>query len=130
MVNIEDKQYTVQKLNEITGLTTCTEKSDMLSLNYSLHDALSKAFEETQSCFLTIGCSSSSKSPAYTSAIFKKENNYLSFDSHGRSKKGLCTPNGTAVLMQASCLDELVLFIKNLATSLKSTSFEIVPVKC
>lgn len=72
---------------------------------------------------------------AFTSAICQNRSTgkFICFDSHSRSELGLCTPDGTAVIVEVTTQEGLVMYIKELAQSLfgkivcNSVPFEISP---
>lgn len=129
-VEIHGITYTASKLEPIyTGLIG-TDKSESLSLTYSLCDAIDAVFTVARSCFLILGPSSC----AYTSALCRVNEQFVAFDSHCRTARGTCAQSGKAVLLQATSMAGLKVYIKELANSLfthpDSTPFELVPVVC
>ena len=66
----------------------------------TLHSALYSAFTRASSGLITIG--------AKCSAVFKKNDLYVFFDSHSRGKHGLSSSDGTSILIVSSCLDDLI----------------------
>ena len=120
------------RLENYTGLILTKESVDF-SLTLSLTDALSKVFNLSTACFLTIS-RQTVNSTGYTSAITKNvsDNTFCCFDSHSRNREGMCTVNGKSVIVEVSSLTGLATYITELAASLfgsiSETPFELVPV--
>jgi len=130
-ITLRGLTYIVKRLELVyTGLlgTAC---SDMLSLTYSISDAVHKVFKSAKVCFMTLGPPAS----AFTSAICQLDDKFVCFDSHSRDKHGLRCETGKAVIIETTSLASLVSYIKDLATSLfhssaTDTQFEFVSVFC
>ena len=61
----------------------------------SLHNALQSALSNTKSCLFTIG--------AVCSAVFKRNELYMFFDSHSHGKDGLSSVDGISVFWIYIC---------------------------
>ena len=89
----------------------------------SLHVALQSALSSTKSCLLTMG--------AICSAVFKKNDSYMFFDSHSHGKNGLSSVDGRSVLISFSSLDDLVGYMYSFYDSMRidmSLQFDLLPV--
>ena len=63
------------------------------------HCALQSAFTRAPSVLLVIG--------AICSAVSKKNDLYVFFDSHSHGKNGISSSDGSSILMYVSCLEDL-----------------------
>ena len=89
----------------------------------TLHNALHSAFTRASSGLITIG--------AICSAVFKKNDLYLFFDSHSHGKIGLSSCDGASILIAFSCLDDLIAYLYAFYDSLRidtSLQFDFLPV--
>lgn len=130
LVELRGKTYTVSRQEPVyTGLLG-TVSSEISSLTYSLIDAFDEVFRVTKTCFMTLGPPMS----AYTSAVCKVDNNYICLDSHSRTREGVLSITGKAVIIESKSLTSFVSYINDLASSIFSSSaatqFELVPVIC
>ena len=90
----------------------------------TLHESLYNSFWSYQSVMVLIG--------AVCCAVFVKNGMYCLFDSHSHNEYGLSCPEGKAVLMSFSSLDDLVSFMYAMYQSMKidlSDQYEILPVQ-
>ena len=88
----------------------------------SLHCALQSAFVSTSSGLLIIG--------AICSAVVKKDDLYIFFDSHCHGNNGLSSSEGTSVLMSFKSLEDLVTYLYAFYHSLNidmSLQFDLLP---
>ena len=113
--------------NDISSALTDTDVSESLhgTLDYcnsnssspflSLKDAFNELLAVNGQCLFTMGNSV----PCYTTAVMRDENQYYLFDSHSRGDMGLLKPDGAACLTVHQNIDELCIFVRDLAASLK-----------
>ena len=88
----------------------------------SLHCALQSAFVSSASGLLIIG--------AICSAVLKKDDLYIFFDSHCHGKNGLSSSEGTSVLMSFKSLEDLVAYLYAFYHSLNidmTLQFDLLP---
>ena len=88
----------------------------------SLHCALQSAFVSASSGLLIIG--------AICSAVVKKDDLYIFFDSHCHGKNGLSSSEGTSVLLSFNSLDDLVTYLYAFYHSLNidmTLQFDLLP---
>ena len=91
---------------------------------YSLSDALKACLVEIHvGCVFTMGLTN----PSYSSAILKNKSTLHFFDSHSRDEYGMMSPDGKATMTKHNNVESLAKFIKDLASSLKLTSYGAVP---
>ena len=116
---VEIGKFVVEKHPIVSGILVDTHENLGLP---TLHNALHSAFTST-SGLLTIG--------AICSAIFKKKNLYMFFDSHSHGENGLSSADGRSILVSFSCLDDLVsylyVFYDNMRIDM-SLQFDFLPV--
>ena len=93
-------QYFVEKQQIACGYLVNTLEDEALP---TLHCALETAFLKSASVLLIIG--------AICSAISKRNNLYVFFDSHSHGENGLSSSDGTSILMLFSCLEDLVAYL-------------------
>ena len=66
----------------------------------------------------------------YVVALLKSiDNSIYVFDSHARNHYGMPDPNGTAIVMKCTNINELEKYLSSLSLLLNSIYFEIVPVE-
>ena len=90
----------------------------------SLHNALQSALSNSKSCLLTIG--------AVCSAVFKRNELYMFFDSHSHGKDELSSIDGRSVLISFSSLDDLVGYMYAFYDSMRidmGLQFDLLPVR-
>ena len=119
-IEIEKGKFIVDKQPIVSGILV-----DSFDVDHglpSLHCALRSAFVSASSGFLIIG--------AICSAVVKKDDLYIFFDSHCHGKNGLSSCEGTSVLMSFKSLDDLVTYLYAFYDSLKidiSLQFDFLP---
>ena len=89
----------------------------------TLHCALETAFLKSTSVLLIIG--------AVCSAISKRNNFYVFFDSHSHRESGLSSNNGTSILMLFSCLEEFIAYLYSFYESMRidlTVQFDLLPI--
>ena len=99
-VEIKTGQYFVEKQQIRYGYLVNTSDNEALP---TLQCALETAFLKSTSVLLIIG--------AVCSAISKKNNLYVFFDSHSHGENGLASSDGTSILMLFSCLEDLIAYL-------------------
>ena len=117
---IEIGQFAVEKDSVVSGFLVDTQENSGLP---SLHNALQSALSNTKSCLLTIG--------AVCSAVFKRNELYMFFDSHSHGKDGLSSIDGRSVLISFLSLDDLVGYMYAFYDSMKidmSLQFDLLAV--
>ena len=90
----------------------------------SLHCALQSNLSSSRSCLLTIG--------AVCSAVFKRNDLYMFFDSHSHGENGLSSVDGRSILIAFSSLDDLVGYMYAFYDSMRidmSLQFDLLPVR-
>ena len=93
-------QYFVEKQQIACGYLVNTLEDEALP---TLNCALETAFLKSASVLLIIG--------AICSAISKRNNLYVFFDSHSHGENGLSSSDGTSILMLFSCIEDLVAYL-------------------
>ena len=118
---IEIGKIAVEKDPVVSGFLIDTQENSGLP---SLHNALQSALSNTKSCLLTIG--------AVCSAVFKRNELYMFFDSHSHGKDGLSSIDGRSVLISFSSLDNLVGYMYAFYDSMRidmGLQFDLLPVR-
>ena len=118
-IEIEKGKFIVDKQPIISGIFVDSYVDHGLP---SLHCALQSAFVNASSGLLIIG--------AICSAVVKKDDLYIFFDSHSHGKDGLASSEGTSVLMSFKSLDDLVTYLYAFYQSLKidmTLQFDLLP---
>ena len=100
VIEIEKGKFIVDKQPIVSGILVDSYVGHGLP---SLHSALQSAFSTTSSGLLIIG--------AICSAVLRKNDLYIFFDSHSHGKNGLASSEGTSVLMSFKHLDDLVTYL-------------------
>ena len=96
IIEIEKGQFIVGKQPIVSGiLVNDYEEQGLPTLHCALHSVLTRA----PSVLLVIG--------AICSAVSKKNDLYVFFDSHSHGKNGLSSSDGSSILMYFSCLEDL-----------------------
>jgi len=124
-VCMRDNEYKLS-FRESRGGLVAQNCDDNDSLTFCVKSALCSAIEEACTLIVTLGSATGS-----TVAIKKTGNVFVAFDSHSRDETGMCTPDGKAVVIQLSSLNAVLLYIKELASSISSdvhVPFEITAV--
>ena len=112
-------KFTVEKLPIVCGPLVDTQDLGLPTL----HDALQSAFLSISSGLVTIG--------AICSAVFKKNELYIFFDSHCHGENGLSSSDGASCLMTFSSLDDLITYMYAFYDSLKldtGLQFDFLPI--
>ena len=112
-------KFTVEKLPIVCGPLVDTRNLGLPTL----HDALQSAFLSISSGLVTIG--------AICSAVFKKNELYIFFDSHCHGENGLSSSDGASCLMTFSSLDDLITYMYAFYDSLKldtDLQFDFLPI--
>ena len=118
-IEIEKGKFIVDKQPIISGILVDSYVDHGLP---SLHCALQSAFISASSGLLIIG--------AICSAVVKKDDLYIFFDSHSHGKNALASSEGTSVLMSFKSLDDLVTYLYAFYHSLKidmTLQFDLLP---
>ena len=118
-IEIEKGKFIVDKQPIVSGILVDSYVDHGLS---SLHRALQSAFVSASSGLLIIG--------AICSAVVKKDDLYIFFDSHSHGKNALASSEGTSVLMSFKSLDDLVTYLYAFYHSLKidmTLQFDLLP---
>ena len=117
---VEIGKFAVEKHPVVSGILVDIHENLVLP---TLHNALHSASTSTTSGLLTNG--------AICSAIFKKNNLYVFFDSHSHGQNGLSSADGRSVLVSFSCLDDPVSYLYAFYDSMRigmSLQFDFLPV--
>ena len=118
---IEIGKFAVEKDPVVSVFLVDTQENSGLP---SLHNALQSALSNTKSCILTIG--------AVCSAVFKRNELYMFFDSHSHGKDGLSSVDGRSVLISFLSLDDLVGYMYAFYDSMRidmGLQFDLLPVR-
>ena len=118
-IEIEKRKFIVDKQPIVSGILVDSYVDHGLP---SLHCALQSAFVSTSSGLLIIG--------AICSAVVKKDDLYIFFDSHCHGKNGLSSSEGTSVLMSFKSLEDLVTYLYAFYHSLNidmTLQFDLLP---
>ena len=118
---IEIGKFTLEKDLVVSGYLVDTQENSELP---SLHSALQSNLSNSRSCLLTIG--------AVCSAVLKKNDLYMFFDSHSHGENGLSSVDGRSILIAFSSLDDLVGYMYAFYDSLgidMSLQFDLLPVR-
>ena len=119
-VEIKTGQYFVEKQHIRYGYLVNTSDNEALP---TLQCALETAFLKSTSVLLIIG--------AVCSAISKRNNLYLFFDSHSHGENGLASSDGTSILMVFSCLEDLIAYLYAFYESMRidlTVQFDLLPI--
>ena len=119
-VEIKTGQYFVEKQHIRYGYLVNTSDNEALP---TLQCALETAFLKSTSVLLIIG--------AVCSAISKRNNLYVFFDSHSHGKNGLASSDGTSILMLFSCLEDLIAYLYAFYESMRidlTVQFDLLPI--
>ena len=118
---IEIGKFTLEKDLVVSGYLVDTQENSGLP---SLHCALQSNLSSSRSCLLTIG--------AVCSAVFKRNDLYMFFDSHSHGENGLSSVDGRSILIAFSSLDDLVGYMYAFYDSMRidmSLQFDLLPVR-
>ena len=118
-IEIEKGKFIVDKQPIISGILVDSFVDHGLP---SLHCALQSAFISASSGLLIVG--------AICSAVVKKDDLYIFFDSHSHGKNALASSEGTSVLMSFKSLDDLVTYLYAFYHSLNidmTLQFDLLP---
>jgi hypothetical protein len=130
---LHNANYAATKYEAYAGVIGATEYVSSF-LTFTVEDALRSSFAALRSCLLTLGPSNS----AFASALCRSPvgDQFICFDGHSRSALGLLRVHGKAVALHIESIDELVLYIRDLAKSLfrkerfVNIQFELTPIVC
>ena len=120
IVEIKTGQYCVEKQLIRCGTLVNTSEDEALP---TLHCALETAFLKSTSVLLITG--------AICSAISKRNNLYVFFDSHSHEENGLSSSDGTSILMSFSCLEDLIAYLYAFYESMRidlTMQFDLLPI--
>ena len=120
IIEIEKGQFTVEKQPIVSGILVNDYEEQGLP---TLHCALQSAFTRAPSILLVIG--------AVCSAVSKKNDLYVFFDSHSHGKNGFSASDGSSILMNFFCLEDLISYLYALYDSMAidmSLQFDLMPV--
>jgi hypothetical protein len=115
-VNIEDRTLSLD-MKDLRGGVVSQRVDDLNALTFSLASALNMCFDESNTCFLTVG-----HYPSYTIGLEKgNDENYLVSDSHSRDDNGKLIPDGRAVIIKDSSIDMLISYVEDMSKSLSTS---------
>ena len=89
----------------------------------SLHCALETAFTKSTSVLLISG--------AVCSAVHKRNNSYIFFDSHSHGEDCQSSSDGTSILMSFSCLEDIIAYLYAFYDSMRidlTMQFDLLPI--
>ena len=113
-------KFTVEKMPILCGPLIDTQNLGLPTL----HDTLQLAFMSVSFGLITIG--------AICSAVFRKNDMYVFFDSHSHGENGLSSIDGSSCLITFSSIDDLVTYMYALYDSLNlntNLQFDFLPIK-
>ena len=114
------RKFIVEKQHIVSGILVDTHEEHGLP---TLHHVLNSALTSVSSGLITIG--------AICSAVFKKNDLYLFFDSHSHGQNGLSSVDGASIIISFSGLDDLVTYLYAFYDSMKidmSLQFDFLPI--
>ena len=119
-LEFETVNFLVEKQPITCGTLVSTIENQALP---SLHCALETAFTKSTSVLLISG--------AVCSAVHKRNNLYIFFDSHSHGEDCLSSSDGTSILMSFSCLEDLIAYLSAFYESMRidlTMQFDLLPI--
>ena len=119
-LEFESVNFLIEKQPITCGTLVITIENQALP---SLHCALETAFTKSTSVLLISG--------AVCSAVHKRNNSYIFFDSHSHGEDCLSSSDGTSILMSFSCLEDLIAYLYAFYESLRidlTMQFDLLPI--
>ena len=119
-LEFEAVNFLVEKQPITCGTLVSTIENQALP---SLHCALETAFTKSTSVLLISG--------AVCSAVHKRNNLYIFFDSHSHGEDCLSSSDGTSILMSFSCLEDLIAYLYAFYESMRidlTMQFDLLPI--
>ena len=119
-LEFETENFLVEKQPITCGTLVSTIENQALP---SLHCALGTAFTKSTSVLLISG--------AVCSAVHKRNNLYIFFDSHSHGEDCLSSSDGTSILMSFSCLEDLIAYLYAFYESMRidlTMQFDLLPI--
>ena len=119
-LEFETVNFLVEKQPITCGSLVSTIENQALP---SLHCALETAFTKSTSVLLITG--------AVCSAVLKRNNLYIFFDSHSHGEDCLSSSDGTSILMSFSCLEDLIAYLYAFYESMRidlTMQFDLLPI--
>ena len=119
-LEFESVNFLVEKQPITCGTLVSTIENQALP---SLHCALETAFTKSTSVLLISG--------AVCSAVHKRNNLYIFFDSHSHGEDCLSSSDGTSILMSFSCLEDLIAYLYAFYESMRidlTMQFDLLPI--
>ena len=119
-LEFETENFLVEKQPITCGTLVSTIENQALP---SLHCALETAFTKSMSVLLISG--------AVCSAVHKRNNLYIFFDSHSHGEDCLSSSDGTSILMSFSCLEDLIAYLYAFYESMRidlTMQFDLLPI--
>ena len=119
-LEFETVNFLVEKQPITCGTLVSTIENQALP---SLHCALETAFTKSTSALLISG--------AVCSAVHKRNNSYIFFDSHSHGEDCLSSSDGTSILMSFSCLEDLIAYLYAFYESMRidlTMQFDLLPI--
>ena len=115
-----DKLFNITKHASVIGVPIIDSSTNEA---FSLQEAIVFAFSKSDNLLIMIG--------AICSALVRRSNTYIFFDSHSHGKDGLSNADGKAVMKIFPLLDDVIAFLYafyNSANIELTSQFEILPV--
>ena len=119
-LEFESVHFFVEKQPITCGALVSTFENHALP---TLHCALETAFIKSTSVLLITG--------SVCSAVSKRNNSYIFFDSHSHGENGLSSSDGTSILMSFSCLEDLIAYLYAFYESMRidlTVQFDLLPI--
>ena len=119
-LEFETVNFWVEKQPITCGTLVSTIENQALP---SLHCALETAFTKSTSVLLISG--------AVCSAVHKRDNLYMFFDSHSHGEDCLSSTDGTSILMSFSCIEDLISYLYAFYESMRidlTMQFDLLPI--
>ena len=120
-VTLLEKHVNITKFEVLSG--ACTQTFGNLELP-SLYQAVYSSLQMSPFLLVMVG--------SICSAVYKEDDTYYFFDSHGHGKNGLSVCNGTSMQASFDSVEDLVGFMYNMYESMHidlSTQYDILPVQ-
>ena len=119
-LEFESVNFLVEKQPITCGTLVSTIENQSLP---SLHCALETAFTKSTSVLLISG--------AVCSAVQKRNDSYIFFDSHSHGEDCLSSSDGTSILMSFSCLEDIIAYLYAFYDSMRidlTMQFDLLPI--
>ena len=119
-VELDNKTIITTMGNSISG-TVLQRQDNEDALILTLESAVSKVSKETSKFFLTVG-----NSPGSTVGVKYENKQFTVMDSHSRGNKGMCCPDGKAVVLKKANTENFItyMYVRETAQSLSTSNLQ------